>query len=122
MSSRNMQSKTNQSCVNQLLMKFGGVVLFFVHSIFSVLFHLTNYLLYCIHSLKSLYYRTNTYRHISVSLLKEELKCYPKVPKHLAVIIEEEDISYQDCVKLILWCIHSGIPYISFYNHSNGKS
>jgi len=115
-----MVCSSNQNVLNLLMMKCGAVVLFLIHSLYCIFNHLTSYFCNTLHSLKSLYFRTNKSRHISVALLKEELKCYPKIPKHLVIIIEEEDISYQDCVKLILWCINSGIPYISFYNHSSG--
>ena len=40
-----------------------------------------------------------------------------KIPRHLAILLGQEEISAFDLVKLISWCIVAEIPYISFYDH-----
>ncbi|XP_076357789.1 transport and golgi organization 14 [Tachypleus tridentatus] len=41
---------------------------------------------------------------------------FEKLPKHLGIIIKEENISYRDLAKLIVWCLTLRIPYISVYD------
>lgn len=52
--------------------------------------------------------------------LKSRVSTYEKVPNHLSIIIGVESPSYKDFTKLIVWCVQSGIPHISFYDHYNG--
>ncbi|KAB0801872.1 hypothetical protein PPYR_04058 [Photinus pyralis] len=39
------------------------------------------------------------------------------VPTHITVILANEKPSYKDLSKLILWCVASGITYLSFYDY-----
>uniref|UniRef100_A0A1B6KC73 ditrans,polycis-polyprenyl diphosphate synthase [(2E,6E)-farnesyldiphosphate specific] n=1 Tax=Graphocephala atropunctata TaxID=36148 RepID=A0A1B6KC73_9HEMI len=108
------------SSVREIVHKTGVCVLIFLHIIFSIYQYITILSINVSKQFKKFYKRPRdqALRLVSTNLLKEEVKCYPKVPKHLAVVIEEEDISYKDCIKLILWCIYSEIPFISFYSYS----
>lgn len=54
-------------------------------------------------------------------LIEKSVKSYPKIPKHLTFGMGEESISYDDLVQLIVWCLPTGVPVISFYDHKNGK-
>uniref|UniRef100_A0A023FZK1 ditrans,polycis-polyprenyl diphosphate synthase [(2E,6E)-farnesyldiphosphate specific] n=1 Tax=Amblyomma parvum TaxID=251391 RepID=A0A023FZK1_AMBPA len=39
-----------------------------------------------------------------------------KVPKHIAVLIGEHDISYRDAANLVVWCLFAGIPHVTLYD------
>lgn len=39
-----------------------------------------------------------------------------RLPKHMAVLIGEHDISYQDAANLVVWCLFAGIPYVTLYD------
>lgn len=39
-----------------------------------------------------------------------------KVPKHIAVLIGEHDISYRDAANLVMWCLFAGIPHVTLYD------
>uniref|UniRef100_A0A1B6F3M3 ditrans,polycis-polyprenyl diphosphate synthase [(2E,6E)-farnesyldiphosphate specific] n=2 Tax=Cuerna arida TaxID=1464854 RepID=A0A1B6F3M3_9HEMI len=108
------------NCVKGILHKSGVYILLILHIIFSVFQFINLLSSRALKQIKNLYRapRHQILNGVSVSFLKEEFKCYPKLPRHLAVVIEEDDISYQDCIKLILWCIYSEIPFISFYTNN----
>lgn len=109
------------SFFTQMNVYCGMCLLLVLHYLCNVLYYITNYLFSIFTNCKVLFGRTYSIKSGSVSFISEEVKCYPKLPKHLAVIIEEQDISYNDCIKLILWCMHAGIPFITFYSCNSGK-
>lgn len=41
----------------------------------------------------------------------------PKLPKHITILLGNEEPSYRDLTNIILWSIAAGIPFISFYDH-----
>lgn len=105
------------SIFEELFTKCGVCVLLLVHSLYNFF----SIVLECLLNIV-LYFKTNLSRTSSpVKLIKDQVKCYHKIPKHIAFIIEEEDISYHDCIKLMLWCIHSEITFVSFYSFSSGE-
>ncbi|XP_016845748.1 dehydrodolichyl diphosphate synthase complex subunit nus1 [Nasonia vitripennis] len=40
-----------------------------------------------------------------------------KIPRHLAILLGQEEISVLDLRRLISWCAIAEIPYITFYDH-----
>jgi hypothetical protein len=53
--------------------------------------------------------------------IKERVSTFKKVPGHLILVLGPESVSYRDIVNIIEWCSQSGIHFISFYDHKNGK-
>lgn len=105
--------------IKVVVQKFGLGVLVALHLIYYVASYIYNYLL---NSFDEILIYCGANKPIqSINSLVEEVKCFPKVPKHLVLIFQEEDISYNDCVKVVLWCIQSKVPYLSFYSFNNGE-
>lgn len=40
-----------------------------------------------------------------------------KIPRHLAILLGQEEISVLDLRRLVSWCAIAEIPYITFYDH-----
>lgn len=99
--------------------KCGLCVLLALHIIYNVVSISFNYLLNSLNEIMN--YCSANRPNLSINTLVEEVMCFPKIPKHLVLIFQEEDISYNDLVKLVIWCIQSKIPYLSFYSLNNGK-
>ena len=53
-------------------------------------------------------------------VLIRSIKGVGNLPRHLAVILGHEAVSFVDLVRIVSWCVITGIPYVSFYDH-NGK-
>ncbi|XP_011498149.1 PREDICTED: dehydrodolichyl diphosphate syntase complex subunit nus1 [Ceratosolen solmsi marchali] len=53
----------------------------------------------------------------SIVNLRNHLIATSKFPKHLAILLGQEEISITDVVRLISWCTIAEIPYVSFYDH-----
>ncbi|XP_043480898.1 dehydrodolichyl diphosphate synthase complex subunit nus1 [Leptopilina heterotoma] len=51
-------------------------------------------------------------------VLIELIKRVTKLPRHMVVILGHEEVSFQDLVKIISWCVIAGIPCVSFYDHN----
>ncbi|KAF5280232.1 hypothetical protein FQA39_LY18092 [Lamprigera yunnana] len=47
----------------------------------------------------------------------ENTRVIKKIPTHVSIILGNEEPSYKDLAKLVLWCVTTGITYISFYDH-----
>lgn len=106
---------------NKIKVWCGLYLLLLIHFIYSVFVYFSDYVFFIFTNCKRLYGRTSISKSSSISFFREEVKCFPKLPKHLAVIIDEQEVSYNDCIKLISWCIYAGIPFITFYSSNSGK-
>ena len=41
-----------------------------------------------------------------------------RVPMHIGIVLVEDDVSFKDLANLIIWCMLTGISYISIYDRS----
>lgn len=63
-----------------------------------------------------------TVKHKGTKLesIQEDTKHLQKVPLHLAVIVQEEELSYDDLACVVVWAFAVGIHYVSLYDpHGN---
>lgn len=95
--------------------------LLLIHFVYEYFSYIANHLLLITTIPKTLCLRVFDKTYGGMYYLQEQVKSFPKLPKHMAIVIDEEEISYNDCSTLILWCTHLGIPFITFYSYSNGK-
>lgn len=49
-------------------------------------------------------------------LISRMVRQFEKSPSHLVVVIGNEDISYKDLGKVVVWCMAAGISFLSFYD------
>ena len=84
----------------------------FIHLLINFKYIFVNSLLKAAHPLKYTlsYFVNNGYSRF---LTNEELV---KVPVHIALVVNEVQISYDDIANIISWCVNSGISYISLYD------
>jgi len=50
------------------------------------------------------------------SYLKNEIRRRNKLPKHLTLLLENEEPSYKDLANFVVWCLDNRIPFLSFYD------
>lgn len=55
---------------------------------------------------------------LEAEVLISSIKGVGNLPKHLAVILGHEAVSFLDLVRIVSWCVIAGIPYVSFYDHN----
>ena len=41
-----------------------------------------------------------------------------RVPIHLGIVLVENEVSYKDLANMVIWCMLTGISYISIYDRS----
>ncbi|KAI4457710.1 hypothetical protein MML48_7g00011720 [Holotrichia oblita] len=51
------------------------------------------------------------------SEIVKQTQALPKLPKHITILLGNEEPSYRDLTNIVLWSIAAGIPFISFYDH-----
>lgn len=56
---------------------------------------------------------------IENEFITKSIKQFSKLPKHLVFALGEEKVSYNDLAQLIAWCLPTGVPVISFYDHKD---
>lgn len=56
-----------------------------------------------------------------INHLKNEIARSGKVPKHLTVLLGQEQPSYEDLANVVHWCITNRIVFLSFYDY-RGKT
>lgn len=52
----------------------------------------------------------------SAEFVSENISGVLKKPQHLVLILDEENILYEDLARLIIWSLAAGISYFSFYD------
>ena len=93
-------------------MEVAQVLLSFFHFLWNIKVYFLHSLLRITYPVKfttSFFFNTNGIEQNST-----------KVPVHLSLIINENDVSYSDLARLLVWCMNSGIFYITLYD-INGK-
>ncbi|KAK5650102.1 hypothetical protein RI129_001131 [Pyrocoelia pectoralis] len=86
-----------------------------VHTLYEFLELLYYFIYNCYQILVNLYDKyaaTDDQQYVA-----RNVKSLKLIPTHITIILANEKPSYKDLSKLILWCISSGITYISFYDH-----
>lgn len=87
-----------------------------VHCLYTSFHLFYEYLSHVNVNLKTLFYEflseTNKAKYLQSCLQKVSRK-----PKHLTVVLGEEETKLKDIAKLIIWCITTQISFISFYDH-----
>lgn len=58
---------------------------------------------------------------IENDFINKSVKRFSKLPKHLVFALGEEKVSYNELTQIIAWCLPTGVPVISFYDHKDGK-
>lgn len=88
-------------------------------------------LLHCLYNLVDfiyrtwVYYRYKVYHSFTTNTFIQNIENYiqlriihlDKLPAHIVIILGTEQPSYSDLSNIVFWCIASGIPYITFYDH-----
>ncbi len=54
----------------------------------------------------------------SPSRIRADSKNLKKLPLHIGFLIGEEDFSYTDIAKMLIWSMTMGITYISLYDRT----
>lgn len=52
----------------------------------------------------------------SAEFVSENISGVLKKPQHLVLILDEENILYEDLARMIIWSLAAGISYFSFYD------
>ena len=52
--------------------------------------------------------------------VREDVRDLKKMPKHLALIVHEKELSHADLSRLVTWSFAAGIHHVSIYS-SHGK-
>ena len=105
-----------------------------VHEVYGAVFRSIQRLVYyCIHfTLSCMHYtlmllqsiasfqHSLPYRKLKATQVIEEAKKLTKSPKHMVVIINEDEINLLGVVDILVWSVLSGIPYITVCD-SKGK-
>ena len=52
--------------------------------------------------------------------IQRDAKLLKKIPLHLALVVQEEDLSHSDLANLVIWAFSAGVHNVSLYD-PNGK-
>ncbi|XP_044739218.1 dehydrodolichyl diphosphate synthase complex subunit nus1 [Chrysoperla carnea] len=88
-------------------------------------------ILHCLYNLVDfilrtwIYWRYRVYQYFTANTFIQNIDNYihlrilhlDKLPAHIVIILGTEKPSYSDLSNIVFWCIASGIPYITFYDH-----
>ncbi|XP_065222335.1 dehydrodolichyl diphosphate synthase complex subunit nus1 [Planococcus citri] len=97
-------------------------ILNIVHILFFIYLQIKHskfVLLKVLYNTKSLLTDQMKQEEMENDFISKSIKQFSKLPKHLVFAIGEEKVSYNDLAQLIAWCLPTGVPVISFYDHKD---
>ena len=56
-----------------------------------------------------------------LELISADARRLAKLPLHLALIVQEEEVWPEDLARLVAWAFAVGVRYVSLYDHSGGR-
>lgn len=93
---------------NRLLESLFRFLLFLAHVVYKLGLLLER--------LVQLPFQLNRFQELELSRLRLSCSELSKVPRHIAISFEADDILVPQIQKLVLWSISAGIPYITLYD------
>lgn len=93
-----------------------AVFLSVLHSLYSAWKFLKNSWNYTLRKYECVINKTGV--EDDLKSISKNVKRLNKVPAHLAIIVVNEEISYNDLASIILWCVAARISFLSFYDHT----
>lgn len=93
---------------NRLLESLFRFLLFLAHVVYKLGLLLER--------LVQLPFQLNRFQELELSKLRLSCSELSKVPRHIAISFEADDILVPQIQKLVLWSISAGIPYITLYD------
>jgi len=61
--------------------------------------------------------RVPTWSRATVDSVRRRLATVDRIPIHVGLVFVEDDISFADVAKLVVWSMVAGIAYITIYDH-----
>ena len=56
------------------------------------------------------------HKGIELDCIQRDVKDLEKLPLHLAIAVNEKNLSYRDLARLVNWAFAAGIQYVSLYD------
>ena len=88
-----------------------------VHTLYNFLWYLTHALISVVQLIhRHLYLKFKTKRVLSYDL-RELANGLQKIPKHIAVCVNEHHVDCDQLIQLIRWCHVFNVKYVSLFSH-----
>ncbi|XP_071445386.1 dehydrodolichyl diphosphate synthase complex subunit nus1 [Hetaerina americana] len=93
-----------------------ALILSAMHLMYSAWCMMKHFWIYIVRQYKSALKRYSGEEELKIIL--KSVKRFNKLPAHLAIIIVNEKISYNDLANIIIWCVAARMSCVSFYDHT----
>ena len=70
---------------------------------------------------KAVFYAALKHKGSKLECIQNDVKELRKIPMHIAVIVQEEELSYNDLANIVVWSFSAGVHTVSLYD-PRGKS
>lgn len=94
--------------------------MFYVESALLVLIHLLLSFKFTLERIFKCVKNCFSFGSVNAHRLRSDAKALHKLPVHLGIVVVEDEISFRDIGKIVVWSVISGIPWITIFD-KNGK-